>query len=172
MPTVALDDTDRKILDLLQRDARMTNAAIAAEVGLTAPSVFERVRKLEQRGVIGGYTVRVDPAALGKTMTAFIRLTAATDEKYGPGIEAVSDDPDVLELYNVAGEDCFILKTRVGDPGDLHALLNRIRSRLTVTRSVTMIALAAIKEDGALNVLGAPAEAKPETTTRKQRNGK
>jgi len=67
-----LDDIDRKILGLLQRDARMTNAAIAAEVGLTAPSVFERIRKLEQRGVIRGYTVTLDPAALGKVLTAFI----------------------------------------------------------------------------------------------------
>ncbi len=55
-----MDDTDRKILALLQRDVRMTNAAIAAEVGLTAPSVFERIRKLEQRGVIRGYKVNVD----------------------------------------------------------------------------------------------------------------
>ncbi len=152
--TTTLDDTDRKILELLQRDARMTNAAVAAEVGLTAPSVFERVRKLEQRGVIRRYTIDVDPAAVGRTMTAFIRFTAATDEKYGPGVEAVSCDPDVLELYNVAGEDCFIIKTRVSDPGELHILLNRIRSRLTVLRSVTMIALATLKEDGPLNVLG------------------
>ena len=168
--TTTLDDTDRKILELLQRDARMTNAAVAAEVGLTAPSVFERVRKLEQRGVIRRYTIDVDPAAVGKTMTAFIRLTAATDEKYGPGVEAVSCDPDVLELYNVAGEDCFIIKTRVSDPGELYILLNRIRSRLTVLRSVTMIALATLKEDGPLNVLG------PETgnvaKSRKQRTTK
>ena len=64
--TAQLDDIDRQILDLLQRDARMTNAAIAAEVGLTAPSVFERVRKLEQRGVIRGYTINIDPAALAR----------------------------------------------------------------------------------------------------------
>jgi Lrp/AsnC family leucine-responsive transcriptional regulator len=152
--TTTLDDTDRKILELLQRDARMTNAAVAAEVGLTAPSVFERIRKLEQRGVIRRYTIDVDPAAVGKTMTAFVRFTAAADEKYGPGVEAVSCDPDVLELYNVAGEDCFIIKTRVSDPGELHSLLNRIRSRLTVLRSVTMIALATLKEGGPLNVLG------------------
>ncbi len=156
-----LDDTDRKILDLLQRDARMTNAALAAKVGLTAPSVFERIRKLEQRGVINGYTIRVDPSAVGKTMTAFIRFTAASDDKYGSGVEAISCDPDVLELYNVAGEDCFLLKTRVSDPGELHALLNRLRSHLTVLRSVTMIALAAIKEDGPLNVLGASVNLEP-----------
>ena len=111
-----LDDTDRNIPALLQRDARMTNTAIAVEVGLTAPSVFERVRKLEQRGVIRAYTVNVDPAALDKTLTAFIRLIVAYDEKYAAGIETLRKDPDVLECYHVAGEDCFILKTCVASP--------------------------------------------------------
>jgi len=150
-----LDDIDHQILDLLQRDARMTNAAIAAEVGLTAPSVFERIRKLEQRGVICGYTIKIDPAALDKPMTAFIRLTAAFDERYAAGIKAVSADPDVLECYSVAGEDCLILKTKCGSPSDLENLLGRIRSVLTVQRSVTMIALRALKENAPLNVLPA-----------------
>jgi Lrp/AsnC family leucine-responsive transcriptional regulator len=151
-----LDDIDRKILDLLQRDARMTNAAIAAEVGLTAPSVFERIRKLEQRGVIQGYTVKVNPAALGKLLTAFIRLIVAYDEKYAPGIDALRSDPDVLECYHVAGEDCLIVKTRVSSPGELEALIRRIRGHISVQRSVTMIALSAIKEDGPINVLASP----------------
>ncbi len=153
MTTAQLDDIDRQILDLLQRDARMTNAAIAAEVGLTAPSVFERVRKLEQRGVIQGYTINIDPAALGKPMTAFIRLTAAFDDRYDAGIKWISEDPDVLECYNVAGEDCLVLKIKCGSPSDLESLLGRIRSRLTVQRSVTMIALRALKENAPLNVL-------------------
>jgi Lrp/AsnC family leucine-responsive transcriptional regulator len=153
-----LDDTDRKILDLLQRDARMTNAAIAAEVGLTAPSVFERIRKLEQRGVIRGYTILVDPAALDRNLTAFIRLTVAYDEKHDRGIEAISREPDVLECYSVAGEDCFIIKTKVGSPGALEALNHRIRSQVTVLRSVTMIALSALKEGAPINVFdSAPA---------------
>ena len=154
MPAI-LDDTDRKILDLLQREARMTNAAIAAEVGLTAPSVYERIRKLEQRGVIRGYTINVDPTTVGRPLTAFIRLTAAFDDKYGLGVQAISQDPDVLELYNVAGEDCFIIKTRLDTPEALEALLHRIRSHITVQRSVTMIALSALKEAGPLNVLNA-----------------
>jgi Lrp/AsnC family leucine-responsive transcriptional regulator len=149
---VGLDETDRKIIALLQDDARMTNAAVAARVGLTAPSVFERIRKLEQRGVIRGYSAVVDPIALGKVMTAFIRLTAADDEKYGAGVEALREDPDVLECYHVAGEDCFIVKTKVANPAELEALLGRIRSKLTVQRSVTMIALSTIKEDTPLSL--------------------
>ena len=150
--SVQLDDIDRQILDLLQRDTRLTNAAIAAEVGLTAPSVFERIRKLEQRGVICGYTIKIDPAALGKPMTAFIRLTAAFDERYDAGLKTISEDPDVLECYAVAGEDCLVLKTRCGSPSDLENLLGRIRRCITVQRSVTMIALRAWKENAPLNV--------------------
>ena len=149
----ALDDIDRKILDLLQRDARITNAAIAAEVGLTAPSVFERIRKLEQRGVIQGYTIKVDPAALNKILTAFIRLVVTYDEQYAAGLEALCNDPDVLECYHVAGEDCLIVKTKVGNPAELEALITRIRSHISVQRSITMIALSAIKEDAPINVL-------------------
>jgi len=145
-----LDDTDRHILDLLQQNARATNADIAEAVGLTASSVFERIRKLEQRKVIRGYTVQVDPEALGKPLTAFIRLTVAYDDRHAPGVAALRDDPDVLECYSVAGEDCFILKTRVDGPGALEALINRIRQRITVLRSVTMIALSAVKEGGPL----------------------
>jgi len=147
-----LDETDRKIIALLQNDARMTNAAIAAKVGLTAPSVFERIRKLEQRGVIRGYSAVVDPNALGKVMTAFIRLSVGDDDKYTAGVEALRDDPDVLECYHVAGEDCFIVKTKVANPTELEALLGRIRSKMTIQRSVTMIALSTIKEDTPLNL--------------------
>src|SRR5260221_499059 len=112
-----MDTTDLKILDLLQQDARMTNADIAEQVRLTA----------------------------------FIRLTVAYDKRQAAGVAALRDDPDVLECYSVAGEDCYIIKTRVGSPTELEALIHRIRSRLTVLRSVTMIALSAIKEGGALS---------------------
>jgi Lrp/AsnC family leucine-responsive transcriptional regulator len=156
---MSLDDTDRKILDLLQKDARMTNAAIGAEVGMTAPSVFERIRKLEQRGVIQRYSAVVNPTALGKTITAFIRLSVAWDERHDPGVAEISRDPDVLELYNVAGEDCFILKTRVGSPEELESLLQRIRSKITVQRSVTMIAMSSIKENAPLKC-EAPADSR------------
>jgi Lrp/AsnC family leucine-responsive transcriptional regulator len=152
MPNSSLDATDRKILALLQQDGRMTNAALAEQVNLTAPSVFERVRKLEQRGVIKRYTVEVDPAALDKTVTAFIRVTLAYDERYDAGLRALRDDPDVLECYSVAGEDCLIIKTRVEDTPALEALIKRVRSHLTVMRSVTMIALSALKEAGPLDV--------------------
>jgi Lrp/AsnC family leucine-responsive transcriptional regulator len=161
-----LDDVDLKILDLLQRDAHMTNQAIAQQVDMTAPSVFERIRKLEQRGVIRGYATRLDPAAFNKTLTAFIRVTAAFDSKYDAGVQSVIHDPDVLECYSVAGEDCFIIKTRVGDPGELEALIKRIRGYMTVQRSVTMIVLSALKEDGTMNILPVAAKSKTKSRSR------
>jgi Lrp/AsnC family leucine-responsive transcriptional regulator len=152
MTASPLDTIDRKIIALLQQDGRMTNAALAEQVGLTAPSVFERVRKLEQRGVIKRYTVEVDAAALDKTLTAFIRVTLAYDERYDAGLRAVRNDPDILECYSVAGEDCLIIKTRVENTAALEAVIRRVRSHITVLRSVTMIALSAIKEAGPLDV--------------------
>ncbi|MBM4422167.1 MAG: Lrp/AsnC family transcriptional regulator [Chloroflexi bacterium] len=169
MATVALDETDLKIIELLQQDARMTNAAVAAAVGLSAPSVFERIRKLEQRRVIQRYTVTVDPVALGKTLTAFIRITVAYDEKHDPGIEAISRDPDVLELYSVAGEDCFIIKTRVGSADELQAVINRIRAQVTILRSVTMIALSTLKENAPISTAPPNGKAKTKTPTRTRR---
>lgn len=159
--TLSIDETDRKILALLQRDARMTNAAIATQVGMTAPSVFERIRKLEQRGVIRRYLADVDPAAVGKVLTAFIRLTAAHDDKYAVGLQAMLGDPDISECYHVAGEDCLIVKTRVSDPAELERLLNRIREQITVLKSVTMIALSALKEGGPINMDLIPSGAPP-----------
>lgn len=157
--TALLDDTDRKILALLQRDARLTNAAIGEEVGLSAPSVFERVRKLEQKGVIEGYTAKVNPAAVGRPLTAFIRLTLAFDEKHDAGLRAISQDPDVLEAYDIAGEDCLIIKTCAASPEALQSLLGRIRSHVTLQRSVTMIAMSKLKENGPLNVTVPPSPA-------------
>ena len=164
---LTVDDTDRKILELLQRDARLTNAALGAKVGLSGPSVYERIRKLEQRKVIQRYTVVMDPAALGKTLTAFIRLTVAFDERHDPGIEAVSRDPDILELYSVAGEDCFIIKTRVGSSEELQALVNRIRSQVTVLRSVTMISMLALKENAPISLIAMDDQPKAKTRARR-----
>ena len=113
-----LDEVDLKILDLLQRDARLTNQAIAQQVKLTAPSVFERIRKLEQRGVIRGYTANIDPAALGNTLTAFIRVTAAFDSKYDAGVQAIVRDPEVLRDRSVGltGADIQIAEGICGVP--------------------------------------------------------
>lgn len=154
-----LDKLDRKILDLLQRDARMTNAAIAEQVGLSAPSVHERIKKLEARGVIKGYTAILDAESLGLPITAFIRVTVNTDaDEDKAGVARLTEVPEVLECHHVAGEDCFILKVKVASPQHLERLLARVRASLNVARTVSMIVLSTAKEDTRLPVLSDPPE--------------
>jgi Lrp/AsnC family leucine-responsive transcriptional regulator len=146
-----IDEVDQKILMLLQQDARLSNAAIAAGVGLTASTVHERVKKLEKRGVIKGYTAVVDAEALGKPIVAFIRITlGVSTESYLALKQSVTEvclaEPDVLECHGVAGEDCYILKVRAATPKDLERLIERIRCQAAVSRSITSIVLSTFKE--------------------------
>jgi Lrp/AsnC family leucine-responsive transcriptional regulator len=146
-----IDRIDRQIVSLLQANARLSNAALAAEVGLTASSVHERVKKLERKGIIKGYVAVVDAATLGKPIVAFIRLTVdSTSTDYLASKDSVlsicQDEPDVLECHTVAGEDCYILKVRAASPGGLEKLIGRIRSNAQVSRTATNIVLSTLKE--------------------------
>jgi Lrp/AsnC family leucine-responsive transcriptional regulator len=152
----ALDDVDLKILAMLEKDARLSNAALAEAVGLTASSVHERVKKLEHRGVIRGYVALVDPAAVGRQITACIRLTVGSPRgvDYHDAIKGVAgvckDHSEILECHHVAGEDCYILKVRTGTTQELEQLLDVIRSGNDVQRSVTAIVLSTAKETTAV----------------------
>ena len=146
-----IDEIDRRILELLQEDARLSNAALANEVGLTVSTVHERVKKLEKKGIIKGYVALVDAEALGKPITAFIRLSVgATPGGYVESKNSLREvclaEPNVLECHGVAGEDCYILKVRAAGPKDLERLVERIRCQATVNRSVTSIVLSTFKE--------------------------
>ncbi len=142
-----IDATDRKILELLQVNGRMSNAEMAEAVGLTVSSVHERVKKLERKGIIKGYVAVVDPEKLGKPMLAFVRLTVSSHETAKEGIQQLcSSEIDILECHNVAGEDCFILKVRAAGPQQLEKLLTAIRGSADAGRSVTNIVLSTYKE--------------------------
>jgi Lrp/AsnC family leucine-responsive transcriptional regulator len=147
-----IDQRDRQIVRLLQENARLSNAEIGEKVGLTASSVYERVRKLQDKGVIKGYVALVDPDSLGKPIAAFVRVTvgAPVGESYAACkqdfIEACRTESEVLECHGVAGEDCYILKVRVADPSALEALLDRLRNQAAVASSVSNIVLSTIKE--------------------------
>jgi Lrp/AsnC family leucine-responsive transcriptional regulator len=147
-----IDEIDQKILNLLQSNARYSNAELAEAVGMNASSAFERVKKLEKRGIITGYVATVDPDKIGKPLLAFMRLTIDTsaeqdyDTTRGIILDACAAEPDILECHNVAGEDCFIIKVRAGGPKQLEALLAKIRRLTRSTRSVTNIVLSTYKE--------------------------
>ena len=154
---MVVDEIDRKILDMLQGNAKLSNAEIAEAVGLNVSSVHERVKKLERKGIIKGYAAVVDPEKLGKPLLAFVRLTVSShDTVHGPIGALCASEPDILECHNVAGEDCYILKVRAEGPKQLERLLAAVRGTAEASRSVTNIVLSTHKES--TRVAPAPAE--------------
>jgi len=142
-----VDEIDRKILDMLQGNAKLSNAELAEAVGLNVSSVHERVKKLERKGIIKGYVAVVDAEKLGKPLLAFLRLTVNPHEAASSSIGALcSSEPDILECHNVAGEDCYILKVRAEGPKQLERLLSTVRGTAEANRSVTNIVLSTHKE--------------------------
>lgn len=119
-----LDDVNRRLLAVLTDDPRLSVAELARRVGMSAPAVRERVARLEQAGVIRGYRLDVDPAALGLPVAAWVRL------RPGPGqlpriAELAERTPEVSECHRVSGEDCFLLKVHVPGIEALEAVLDR-----------------------------------------------
>jgi Lrp/AsnC family transcriptional regulator, leucine-responsive regulatory protein len=148
-----MDSTDRKILNILQSDARTPNAELARQVGMAPSAVLERVRKLEERGVIRGYEARLDPKALDFGLLAFVLVRS--DERFGHPISerALAEIPEVQEVHHVAGQDCFLLKVRVANTDALQALLrDRIGAIDTVRSTNTTIVLQTVKEVAAIPV--------------------
>jgi Lrp/AsnC family leucine-responsive transcriptional regulator len=151
----ALDVIDRQILQLLREDGRMAHAAIAKEVGLSGPAVHERVRKLEQRGLIAGYTAVLDPEALDRSHVAFVLVTLSEGDEFAaddPIVARICDERDVLEFHRVAGEDCYLIKIRTATNKDLERLLRRIRSIRGVARTRTTIVLSTELEQPSIEV--------------------
>jgi Lrp/AsnC family transcriptional regulator, leucine-responsive regulatory protein len=148
-----IDTTDGIILNILQSNARTSNAEIARQVDLAPSAVFERIRKLEERGVIEGYTTRINPAAIGLPLLAFIFIR--DDDKPGDDRAArrVAEIPEVLEVHHVAGEDCLLVKVRVKDTEALGRLLrDRLGSIATITSTRTTIVLGSVKESSSLSI--------------------
>ena len=142
-----LDRTDRTILDLLQANARTSNAHIARRLGMAPSAILDRIRKLERRGVIRGYTARIEPAAVGLGLTAFIQIQ--TEERIGTGTigQALARIPEVLEVHHVAGEDCYLAKVRVADTAALSRLLRERFGRLRGVRNTrSTIVLTTVKD--------------------------
>lgn len=141
-----IDEMDRRILSLLQQDARLPNAEIARRVGMAPSATLERLRKLEERGVILGYECRVDPRKLGLGLTAFI-FVKASDKGDHETAERLKQHPNVLEVHHVAGEDCYLVKVRAADAEDLGRMLRtEFNSLPSVHSTRTTIVLGTLKE--------------------------
>ena len=126
---VDLDDLDLRILDLLVRDGRTPASQIADEVGLSRPAVAERIEKLERQGVIRGTTAVIEPASLGRTITAFVAARGATlSARAWQTFRGIMRGDEVLEVHTVAGDDCYLLKVRTGSIGSLNALVAKLTS--------------------------------------------
>lgn len=152
---VRLDKIDRQILGLLRRDGRMPHAAIAKEVGLSGPAIHDRVRKLEQRGVIRGYSAIIDPTMVDRNHVAFAQVTLSEGNEFAvddPIVERICAEPDVLEFHRIAGADCYLIKIRTATNKDLEQLLRRIRSIRGVARTRTTIVLSTELEEPSVTV--------------------
>ncbi len=140
-----IDLIDSKILNIIQNDARISNAEIARQVGLAPSAVLERVRKLEERGVILGYATEINAAEVGYGLTAFIAVR--TNECCRETDKFLSEIPEVLEVHDVAGEDSYLLKVRVKDTEALSNLLrDKLKNVPNVASTKTTVVLQTIKE--------------------------
>jgi Lrp/AsnC family transcriptional regulator, leucine-responsive regulatory protein len=143
-----MDVVDLQIVALLQEDARHTQQEIARKVGLSQPTVADRIRKLEEAKVILGYTARVDPRKLGKDITAFIGVAIEHPKYFEAFARKVQALPEVLECHRVAGQESYLLKVRSDNTGTLDRLLvEGLRTIPGVTGTQTTIVLASTKED-------------------------
>jgi len=146
-----MDEIDLKILKILQADARTSNVEIARCIGLTPSATLERVRKLQESGVVAGFFGRVDPKAVGLGLLAFVFVR--TDDTDDPASIAahLAEIPEALEVHNVAGEDCYVVKLRAADPEDLGRLLGEKLRKVPGVRSTrTTIVMHTFKETSAL----------------------
>ncbi len=121
----SIDTVDRKLLNALIENARISNAELARLVGLSAPSVSERIKRLEEAGIIEGYAATINPEALGLPISAWLRIRPV------PGaLQIVADIlrtlPEIVECDRITGEDCFIARAHVPSVRDLEALIDAI----------------------------------------------
>ena len=152
-----IDEKDARILELLQKDGRMTNVDIARAVELTPSATLERVRKLEERGFIKGYTATLDPHAVGLGLMAFIFVRVDDKNDVLGCAEQTAEEiaalPSVQELHHLAGEDCFLVKVRARDTDDLYRILKEEFGPFKAIRSTrTTIVLKTVKETQRLPV--------------------
>lgn len=134
-----MESTDRQILSLLARDGRMSYTDIGKATGLSTSAAQQRVRRLEQRGVITGYRAVINPQALGKLLTAFVsvRTTDATED--ATLTERLEELTDIVSCWSVAGRASYLLQVQVETPLELETLLFEIRQRTSASTETQLV---------------------------------
>lgn len=134
-----MEEIDRKIVALLEQDGRMSYTDLGKATGLSTSAVHQRVRRLEERGVIQGYAAVVDHEALGLSLTAFISIKPIDPSEPDDTPDRLAGIPEIEACYSVAGDENYILKVRVATPIELEDLLARIRSRAGASTRTTVV---------------------------------
>ena len=141
-----MDDKDKLILSLLQKNGRMTASEMAGEVDLSVPAVTERIRKLTEGGVLKDFRAVLDAKKVDYDVTAYILLDMSSSSSYGDMVQYAQDNDEVLECHTFTGEGSHILKVRTHDTSSLESLLSNIQSWPGVIRTHTMIVMSTFKE--------------------------
>lgn len=137
---VELDELDLRIVALLLKDARTPAAQIAEQIGLSRPAVADRLDKLERQGVIRGTTAVIDPAAVGRAITAFVAARGASlSSSAWKKFRELMQRDEVLEVHTVAGDDCYLIKVRAESIGALNTLVHQLSSQLGLTTRTTIV---------------------------------
>lgn len=134
-----LDDIDRVLVRELVADGRATLAQLAATAGLSVSAVQSRVRRLESRGVVSGYTAKIDPEAVGSMLSAFVAITPLDPSQPDDAPARLEHIPEIESCYSVAGEDSYVLLVHVASARALEGLLQRIRTAADVKTRSTII---------------------------------
>ncbi len=142
----AAPDVDRALLSALARDGRASYTELAERVGLSVSAVHQRVRRLEQRGLITGYAARIDAKAVGLPLTAFVSITPIDVAQPDDAPALLAHLPAIEACHSVAGPDSYVLKVRTASPDALESLLAEIRKAANVTTRTTVV-LSTFYED-------------------------
>ncbi len=149
---MSIDEIDAKILEILQEHGRTRRNDLAEAVGLSLPSVSDRLRKLEEQKIITGYHATVDPKKLGRDITAFIFVTVDSSRHYREFLEHAQTMEDILECHAITGEGTHLLKVRTANTGSLEKLLAKIQAWTGVVSTRTDLVLSTAKETCGIRV--------------------
>ncbi|HZT13092.1 MAG TPA: Lrp/AsnC family transcriptional regulator [Candidatus Baltobacteraceae bacterium] len=147
-----LDELDLRLLEALQRNARSTFAELGALVGLKPPAVHDRVKRLETRGYVRGYSAQLDGKLLGLELAAFVSCYTTPETRYEEFTKALAQLPEVSEVHSVAGEESFVLKVMTRSTNHLDELLSRLKAVPGMARTKTTIVLSTPFERGGICV--------------------